>query len=121
MSPTLVRRYPVLVGAAHPEPGFDVLAVDRELRTVYGVVKGLDDSSPDAVEDSAHGFMRAAIHDPGERAGFTKAAVWPVESAIAPCDFRLGDGVVKQGEWFVGLHVDDPSTWSQVEQELGVR
>lgn len=117
-APTLVRSYPKLVRDARP--GFGVLAVDPEQRTVYGVVK-LDSLSADAVEDTAHKFMRAAIHDPGERGGFAKDGVWPVESGIAPCDYRLGDSVVKAGEWFVGLHVDDPSTWSQVVQELGVR
>jgi uncharacterized protein YdaT len=35
----------------------------------------------------------------------------PVESYIAPADFKLGDGEVKKGDWVLAMHIKDKDIW----------
>lgn len=69
------------------------------------------------IELAAHHFMASVakgrggsglLHIGEELVGY------PVESFIAPVDFRLGDDVVKAGAWVVGMHYPDPAIWADI-------
>jgi len=71
------------------------------------------------VELAAHGFMASVakgeafgdlMHDGTSRVGI------PVESYLAPVDFRLGDQEVPAGAWVMAMHFPDDEIWGLVEK-----
>ena len=97
-----------------------------ERRLVYGVVYepyGDRDGRPDAqddfmlpedVEHLAHSWLPAYRYKTMHRVGTDK--VVPVESYIAPTDFRLGEQIVKRGSWVLVSRVIDDLLWKDVKE-----
>ena len=89
---------------------------------VYGVVLTPDlvDSQGDIVpaaeiENAAHRWLvEYRKHDVqhNEQA----AAIDPVESFIAPVDFKIEHETVLKGSWVMAAHVSDSETWERIEK-----
>ena len=94
--------------------------IDDERQIVFGVV--LEPDSVDAqgdkisseeIEKAAHKFMvKSRVIGEGH-SKTTKAE--PVESYIAPSDFKLGEESIKKGSWVLGVHVPDAGLWAKIK------
>lgn len=105
-------------------------------RLVYGVVlePGVEDTQGDIcsaaeIEKAAHGYVmkavrgRATVHKLQHRLrAFTKdnPQLVPVESFVAPCDFRYegSDDLIRKGSWVLVAKVLDDGVWEAVEKGL---
>ena len=107
-----------------------IAKADEERQIAYGVV--LEPCGPDTTVDTqgdyytaedielaAHGFMAVVAKGAGG-SGFMhigeELVGYPVESFIAPVDFRLGDDLVKAGSWVMGVHYPDPEIWDGIRK-----
>lgn len=108
---------------------FVVAKADRMKQLVYGVVlepNSLDSQDdfmlPDAVEKTAHGYLKKAIKGKNrvhklQHRGMVnvrgeKPSLCPVESFVAPVDFTYdGKEMIKKGSWVMVVHVEDPQLW----------
>jgi hypothetical protein len=70
----------------------------------------------DDVEDAAHWYMEngAAVNLMHSRPLGSEASI--VESYIAPCDFQLGNEMVKQGSWVGVFHITDLDIWQAYKE-----
>lgn len=111
--------YEVVEKEAPVEVDIEVVGRDDTRRLIYGVV--LEPDSIDSqdqvmkaedIEFAAHHFM-SVKGIMGYRHRRTVDAV-PVESYVAPVDFKLGDELVKKGSWVMVSKCMDDKTWAQV-------
>jgi hypothetical protein len=109
-----------------------IVKADTEQQLVYGVVleplrvDTQDDwMHPDDIEYAAHNYLKKAVRGKASVAklqhqlqGFfkNKPGVVPVESFIAPSDFKYpgSDELVLKGSWVLCVHVEDRKTWEDV-------
>ena len=111
------------------EHNVPILKVDKERRLVWGVVLEPGDpdhtdaqhdfASAEEIEMSAHDWLRR-FHTQKAEMGLQhekKApSVEPIESYIAPMDFKMGETDVAKGSWVLGAYVGDDSIWEQVKK-----
>lgn len=68
-----------------------------------------------AIEKSAHNFM-AKYRNIDIEHNFQKADdVYIVESYIAPCDYQLGDQLIRKGSWVMATKFDNKDLWNKVK------
>lgn len=96
-----------------------IKAADR--RIVYGVVlrpnfqdSQADSMTPEEVEKAAHFYLEHARVLGFRHKGRLAGAV--LESYIAPCDFSLGSGSVKKGDWVLVVRIDDQKVWTAIKE-----
>ncbi len=105
----------------------DLLGFDRLRQIVYGVVLEPEVEDADGryatvgdVEQAAHGWLPGArqvwVRHQGQ---VTRANV--VESYLAPADLEFDDPAmgrqwVSRGSWILGVKVEDPEVWGQIER-----
>lgn len=118
--PVTVRKFEVTATIAK---------ADVKRQVAYGVVLApCGPDEPDSqgdwydeldIELAAQGFLAAVAKGDGwgdlMHDGITRAGV-PVESYIAPVDFRLGDEDVRAGSWVMAMHYADPDIWRRIEK-----
>lgn len=95
-------------------------AVNKAKQLVYGVVLEPDSEdtqgdiiSADEIEKTAHDYMRRSRVV--GRQHLKKANAEVVESFLAPCDMLIGETKISKGSWVLGVKVNDPAMWAEVE------
>lgn len=93
-----VAYVPVAVPGAEERPG---IFGDQESRDVW--------ESGEEIAKAAHSFMANGGQVVGQHFSDSDAeGVRLVENAVALADFKVGDTLIKEGTWYVGLEFDDP-------------
>jgi hypothetical protein len=70
---------------------------------------------PEDVEKTAHDFLENYNKMGTRHIGGPKDSIRVIESFIAKVDQELGAESVKAGDWVLGVHINDPDIWTQVE------
>lgn len=107
-----------------------IVKVDQERRLIASVVyepdvaDAQDDSmTAEEIERSCHGFGIRYAQGRGELGTdharkANRLEIVPVESYIAPVDFRLGDQQVSKGSWIMWSKVLDDDLWKGIKSGL---
>jgi len=100
-----------------------IIKLDKPEQLVYGVVMEpeVEDTQGDIISEeeikkTAHDFMQSS-----RRMGIShkrELTANPVESYLAPLNFRLEGQDVKKGSWILGVKILDPQVWKDVESGL---
>lgn len=100
---------------------------NEEQQIVYGVViepwtdvtkdgdSHGDRMTKEEIEKSAHNYMYEfqEIKEQHEKAVEAR----PVESFIAPVDFKAPDGqIIKEGSWIMAVKIDNDDTWEKIKK-----
>ena len=110
-------------GRVEKEYQIPIIKLDEEQRIAYGVVlePETEDSQGDVIgveeiERTAHGFLLES-----RRIGLghtRKILAAPVESFVAPADFKFGNEEIKKGSWVLGVKIFDEQIWRDVNAGL---
>ena len=110
-------------GRVEKEYQIPIIKLDEDQRIAYGVVlePETEDSQGDVIgaeeiERTAHGFLLES-----RRIGLghtRKILAAPVESFVAPADFKFGNEEVKKGSWVLGVKIFDEQIWQDVNAGL---
>lgn len=112
------------------EASFRMLKSIKEKQIVYGIifepdfVDGHDEFvSKDDIEDAAHGYMIKIQRGIGSRLKVSHQVeadevMSIVESYLAPVEFQMGDQLVKEGTWVVGIKIFDKNLWDATAEEI---
>lgn len=94
---------------------------------VYGVVyEPFDGKTVDAhgdyataeeIEKCAHNYLENHQEISLQHEERINKLARPVESFIAPCDYKVGDETIKKGSWVMVTHVLDKALWEAVESK----
>lgn len=101
----------------------EIVKADEEKRLIYGIVlqpdiadKQNDTISVEEIEAGAHRFMIKSRHmDLQHEKTLPLEAAVPVESYLAPVDFKMGDKPVAKGSWVLVTKIFDDEIWQQVK------
>jgi len=90
---------------------------------VYGVVlePNLEDSqgdiiTPEEIEKAAHRYLVESRKQDVQHST-NPAAVYPVESYVAPHDMLLHGQLVKKGAWVLACKVADADVWKEIVEK----
>jgi len=104
---------------------------DDEKQIVYGVVfepdfNDADDEfvTKDDIEDAAHDYLvnMRRLGDQSHQKLSHKTEIDDrtdiVESYIAPADFKVGEELIKEGSWIVGMKIHDKDLWKETKASI---
>jgi hypothetical protein len=84
---------------------------------LFGEKDAVDLWEPAEIAKAAHGFMANGGQIVGQHFDTDEqVGVALVENAVALADFEVGDQIIKQGTWYVGLEFDDPGLRKLVDE-----
>ena len=101
--------------------GFTVRKVDDDEHIVGGVIyepmvedADGDFATAEDIRKAAYGYMAASQQIKLMHKGLPiRANV--IESFIAPVDFKVEDQIIKEGSWWVSVHVSDDNAWAAIK------
>lgn len=110
---------------------FKMFKADDEKQIVYGVVfepdfvdaQG-DYVAKDDIENAAHDYLirlrkdGAGVHQKLSHKLPIDEQTDIVESYTAPVDFQIGDELVKEGSWIVGMKIHDEKLWKETKESI---
>jgi len=102
-----------------------IIDKNEERHLVYGIVyvpnepdTDNDYSTPEEIEKACHDFMINFKKFNLQHKGNTELSdndVSIVENYIAPCDFLMGNQLVKKGSWVTALKVFNDTIWNDIK------